>query len=454
MRKIILTVLLTSVFVFCLKAQNIQRITNGFQINIQDVPYQVSIRYNNNDLHCGASIINNKYILTAAHCVDQGVNPSDLIIRIGFTYQDNLGSNLQSYTAKKIVIHPDYDNSTLDYDVAVIEIDGTFSFNNFAQPVELISEYNLFPENIGNTVRASGWGWTEFNNYVTNELRAVDVPIISNQSADQQLDISDPDHYELTERMISTGADGFNRKGPCHADSGGPLVYKQQGQNDILIGVISWGVPNCQGGPNSSSIYARLSQLVDWIHSEIWDYAKIIGSDTSCYNISKTYTLQNVPNFISVSWNASSNLNIISSTNHSVTVKATSSNTIGSGWIKANLDNGFVVEQSIKVGAPIPQLSRISYSRNSLRANNFNHMYIKYNGNRLPNNFNGWKWEWNAFGYIRNAYSGKPELLIMPGNSNQTYIKTRAKNKCGVYSGWYGKWLTIDSSTSGNGGWW
>ncbi|MBC6425026.1 MAG: serine protease [Ekhidna sp.] len=155
MRRIILTLVLGFIFVFSLKAQNIPSVTNGFPTEIQKVPYQVSIRAKSDGSHCGGSILNNKYVLTAAHCVN-GKKASDITLKVGFTTQNNPGDNLQSYKAKRIVFHPSYNAFKKDFDVAIIEIDGTFTFNNFVQPVELISNQTLSAETIGNKVRVSG----------------------------------------------------------------------------------------------------------------------------------------------------------------------------------------------------------------------------------------------------------------------------------------------------------
>ena len=247
MRKIIITLFLTIVTVLNLKAQDIQSITNGFPIEIQNVPYQVSIQ-DSDGHYCAGSIINNRYVLTAAHCV-KGKSASSITIKVGLSLRNNLGSNVQTFSVRNIVAHPNHNSIARDFDVAVIEINGTFTFNNFVRPVDLISKKTLSAETVGNQARVSGWGWTTPDSYnPSNQLQAVDVPIISNQIADTQLDISAPFHPELTQRMISTGEVGINRSGACHGDSGGPLVFKQTGKKDIQIGVVSWGVPRCVGG--------------------------------------------------------------------------------------------------------------------------------------------------------------------------------------------------------------
>lgn len=43
------------------------RIVGGKDADIEDFPYQVSLRFLD-DHFCGASILSEKYVLTAAHC--------------------------------------------------------------------------------------------------------------------------------------------------------------------------------------------------------------------------------------------------------------------------------------------------------------------------------------------------------------------------------------------------
>lgn len=445
MRKIILTVILTSISVFSIKAQDIQAITNGFPIEIQNVPYQVSIQNKSNGNHfCGGSIINNKYVLTAAHCVD-GTNASDITLNVGFSLQNNPGNNLQSYNAKRIIVHPNYNNGTNDFDIAVIEIEGTFSFNSSVQPVELISPQSLASETIGNQVRVSGWGWTVPNQSgVANQLQAVDVPIITNQQADNELDISSPNHPELTQRMLSTGAVGMDRQGACHGDSGGPLVFRQNGQNDIQIGVVSWGVPRCVGGENSPSIYARLSQLVDWINDEVWNFARIQGSNDVCYNSSKTFTIQNIPNFITVTnWQVSNNVTILSSNNNSSIVTASFSNSMGNGWVRATLSNGIILQEDFIVGKPSSSNLKIITTGNGI------YVFSKTWQELIAHGGDDIEWSFNTSVLKRDAGSGS--ILIYPTTtSGSIRVGIRSKSECG-YSDWKYQYFTIYKTTSDGG---
>lgn len=60
-----------------------QNILGGKDIDIENVPWQVSIQKNSGTHFCGGSIISKEWILTAAHCLTQIRNPSDIKILIG-----------------------------------------------------------------------------------------------------------------------------------------------------------------------------------------------------------------------------------------------------------------------------------------------------------------------------------------------------------------------------------
>eukprot|EP01023_Acetabularia_acetabulum_P046522 TRINITY_DN4809_c0_g5_i2.p1 TRINITY_DN4809_c0_g5~~TRINITY_DN4809_c0_g5_i2.p1 ORF type:complete len:416 (-),score=62.52 TRINITY_DN4809_c0_g5_i2:111-1358(-) len=54
----------------------------------------------------------------------------------------------------------------------------------------------------------------------------------------------------------------------CKGDSGTPLIYKEEGKKDLVIGIASWG-PSSQCSPDefieAPAVFARVGQFVDWI---------------------------------------------------------------------------------------------------------------------------------------------------------------------------------------------
>lgn len=335
-----------------LLAQDPNHITGGFEIDVSEAPYQVSIEYDNKHW-CGGSIINGRFILTAAHCLYDGgnrIDESSFRVRVGMTDLD--GSFSGRYSIVSATEHPNYTHGSFDFDFALLEINGTIRFNSLVQPVELISDATAHAQNIGNTVRVSGWGWTTPGMIPSpsNELMAVDVPIISNAQADGQLDISNPSHQDLTNRMLATSAISNNRLGACHGDSGGPLVFRQNGVPDIQIGIVSWGIGGCLAGVNSPTIYSRILSVAEWI--ELNSIHLVVDGPSTVCTSDASFTLSGIPTGQTVSWSVSSNLQLVSSNATGATVRAVSASTSGSATLTATLSNGVEVAQTLWIGIP------------------------------------------------------------------------------------------------------
>ncbi|OJJ14345.1 hypothetical protein BKI52_43485 [marine bacterium AO1-C] len=317
-------------------------ITGGSEIAITAVPYQVSLQVNGSHI-CGGSIINDRYVLTAAHCI-AGVSMAELTVNAGMTLQNSPGLSRQQFTVARMLPHSSYDHisQNFDYDYAVIEINGRFRFNNYVQPIRLSNGLGS-AETIGNTARASGWGWSAPNSSNgSNELRAVDVPIISNATASTQLLNVIPFHPPITSRMIATDAVSFTRQGICIGDSGGPLVFKQPGQPDIQIGISSWVIAGCNGGSNSPSIYARVSTGINWIGA---NSASIDGSSAPCFNTNTIYRLNSIDGVTVTSWQVSSGVQLVSSNNQNATIRVSS---LGNTWIRATLSTGNTIQRNLR----------------------------------------------------------------------------------------------------------
>ncbi len=286
MKKIIIAILINFCFVNISISQT-DRITGGFNLNIEESPWQVLLKIDD-EYACGGSIIASRYILTAKHCCIN-TNLSDIKVIAGVTCKNDITSN-NIFSVSEIILHP-----TLD--VALLRLSKNIDFNDTKQPINFVDAVDTQYYTEGNNVRISGWGWLSPDGFNPSScLQGVDVNIISNDDANQMLsDISG----EVGENEMATTGVGTIRQGACHGDSGGPLtIWSDAYEANILLGVVSWGRANCLGNnSNSPSIFVRVSNIVAWI---IENTCLIRGSSTICNQ--STYTIENLPTGATVTW--------------------------------------------------------------------------------------------------------------------------------------------------------
>lgn len=144
------------------------KIVGGDLVKIDAVPYFASILYRNRHL-CGASIISDQWLLSAAHCYVDGI-PSNYKIRTGSSRKSQTGVIRK---VEKIIRHPQYDGTTLNNDFMLIKLGQKIKFNKLHKAIPLAAPGKVIPE--GTDVRTCGFGLT--NNAMENDefLRIVVV---------------------------------------------------------------------------------------------------------------------------------------------------------------------------------------------------------------------------------------------------------------------------------------
>ncbi|XP_045488889.1 chymotrypsin-2-like [Pieris rapae] len=222
--------------------------------------YQISIRVHNRNREwhsCGGSILNEEYVLTAAHCVYQK-NMNYMSIVVGTHTIDKGGDR---YHIKKMIPHEKYDMDTIKNDIAVVQIDGKIKYSEKIQPIELLKE--MAP--IGKKCLLTGWGYVNYRrSTVPNNLQMLEFETISNDDCTKQLKPPYPKLVPVDAGQLCVKRP--NNKGACHGDSGGPLVIQDEKNKTVQIGVVSWGVP-C--GKNFPDVFASVHGYYDWIQSKI-----------------------------------------------------------------------------------------------------------------------------------------------------------------------------------------
>ncbi|XP_045499118.1 serine proteinase stubble-like [Colias croceus] len=240
------------------------RIMGGKDSTFGRWPWQVSVRRNSffgfSSTHrCGGAIINEGWIATAGHCVDDLLT-SAIRIRVGefdFSSVSEQYPYVERGVARKAV-HPKYNFFTYEYDLALVKLDAPVQFAPHIAPICLPATDDLL---VGETATVTGWGRLSEGGVLPSILQEVQVPIVSNERC-KSMFLRAGRHEFIPDIFLCAGHEGGGHDS-CQGDSGGPLQVKGKDQRYFLAGIISWGI-GC-GEANLPGVCTRISKFVPWI---------------------------------------------------------------------------------------------------------------------------------------------------------------------------------------------
>lgn len=258
------------------------RITGGNVTAIDEYPWTALLEYskgalNTKGFHCGGVLINNRYVVTASHCVNGENIPSDWKltgVRLGewdLKKENDCEGDLCSDPAvdldiEEIIPHEKYSPSSGNQlnDIALLRLAHPIPYSDWIKAICLPTNNNA--NYVGEKLHVAGWGLTEFNKLSHLKMKAgVDgVDLMKCNSVYQQLSLT------LGEEQICAG--GKKGVDSCLGDSGGPLIGLDR-SNKIrpyyfLAGVVSFGPDPC-GQEGWPGVYTNIGHYVDWIKSKI-----------------------------------------------------------------------------------------------------------------------------------------------------------------------------------------
>src|SRR5688500_8296075 len=133
-----------------------KRIVGGFDADPADWPYAAALFDRGSHL-CGATVISQDAVLTAAHCV---TGPGDGSLRV-VTGRSDLGETAAGWSTRSRAIHPHPDYRTRQrHDVAVIRLREDTGAPAATLPTRSQAEAETA---VGATLRVAGWGATKPN---------------------------------------------------------------------------------------------------------------------------------------------------------------------------------------------------------------------------------------------------------------------------------------------------
>ncbi|XP_052869395.1 trypsin-1-like [Anopheles cruzii] len=247
----------------CGRTNRLTRIVGGMETKVNQYPWMALLKYGGT-FYCGGSLISDRHVLTAAHCV-HGFN-SEKITVVMMEHDRILTTESKLLTAKvkRVIEHSGYNSNNYNSDIAILLLGSVMEIDDRLCPVCLPTKKKPFS---GYDGIVTGWGATSENGPISTNLQEVTVPIMSN--ADCRKTGYGP--TRITDNMMCAGY-SEGKKDSCQGDSGGPLhVIKQNSTDNIhqIAGIVSWG-EGC-AKPNYPGVYTRVNRFGSWIRNNTVD---------------------------------------------------------------------------------------------------------------------------------------------------------------------------------------
>ncbi|XP_055607408.1 serine protease SP24D-like [Uranotaenia lowii] len=253
MRRQFVSVLLVYLFVTIARRQQLTeaarsvpakgsaRIVGGSNARAGQFPWQVALLRSGRFI-CGGSLISNRWVLSAAHCVHNRISvaPASEFTVLAGTINLYVGGTRRP--VQRIIAHENY--GSFGNDVALLELSSAILNSTNVRPIAMARSISNLASSL---VTISGWGQTSNSGSLPQILQYNTASILPG---------------------VQCGPAGIlclfspANNGACFGDSGGPAVYNNQ-----MVGVANFITGYC--GSTSPDGYALVPRYVRWVQSKI-----------------------------------------------------------------------------------------------------------------------------------------------------------------------------------------
>ncbi|XP_077330123.1 acrosin-like, partial [Lithobates pipiens] len=241
------------------------RIVGGVTAREGSWPWLVSIQtpgFNGYRHFCGGTLIQDRWVLTAAHCFSDLSFVAKWRIVIGGHQLSQLGKDVQIIHVESYILHKRYNGRLKINDIALIQLNSHIVYNDFVQPACLPSR----TMDISNmtTCYITGWGlMSEKADRAADILQEAKVFLIDSKTCNS------PGWYKgrIYEQNLCAG---YQKGGidSCQGDSGGPLMcLDKRTSKYFVVGVTSWG-SGC-ARKQRPGVYASTQHFLKWISAKL-----------------------------------------------------------------------------------------------------------------------------------------------------------------------------------------
>lgn len=261
------------------------RIVGGTNASIGEFPWFALIGYEGDSIEdygddtsyrfgCGGSLINSRYVLTAAHCIPSIESGLEIVlVRLG---EHNLDTAIDctgdmcadpplDVAPESVHMHHRYNKPRRHFhDIALIRLAETVSFTDLISPICL--PFGEWREKNLTALKAvvAGFGLTEAYGDSSKVLQKLSVPIVSSTECAKKYKRM---RARISQRHLCAG--GEKNRDSCDGDSGGPLMmHEKYGPPFYLVGIVSFGPDRC-ALDRIPGVYVHVAKYLHWIRQNI-----------------------------------------------------------------------------------------------------------------------------------------------------------------------------------------
>ncbi|XP_050511893.1 serine protease 7-like isoform X2 [Diabrotica virgifera virgifera] len=257
----------------------LRRLFGGVETFLKEHPWMVLLGYKTRSgrfkWSCGGTLISQRYVLTAAHCVTgeiEHVVGKLTYVKLGsHDRTKEISCDITGACNQKTVItgieslsfHENYNanDKTSGNDIAVIRLNQTVEYSTYIRPICLPEPYE--ESHTDDPLTTVGWGLTEDGTYSKVKLK-IELPL---RTRDYCMDAFKEVKLNLSDSQICAG--GEYDRDTCQGDSGGPLLSLTESHKQwYQEGIISIGNADC-GIEGLPGVYTKVSSFLSWIHSHV-----------------------------------------------------------------------------------------------------------------------------------------------------------------------------------------
>ncbi|XP_055384408.1 uncharacterized protein LOC129614047 [Condylostylus longicornis] len=251
--------------------KTIPLIVGGQLASSREFPHMALLGYGEDKKNikwaCGGTLISERFILTAAHCINTRLG-TPKHVRLGELDLNVDDDDSEDFEVEESIVHPDFKRLSKYNDIALVKLNRNVTFSPNKRPACLPVQHD------SNATRsiATGWGKTEWAGSGSEHLQKVTLKKFTESECNKTYAAYSnalPRGIQY-ETQICAGSK-YEAKDTCQGDSGGPLQIYHTNEYCMyqIIGITSFGI--LCGSPGVPGVYTRVFPYNDWIERIVWN---------------------------------------------------------------------------------------------------------------------------------------------------------------------------------------